>query len=1012
MTAVRRSKTRNLLSLHFSAGIMNGLLSGSLQLFTAILLLLPFWSTAAAQNNPAAPGSAVREPWTTSRLRGSPERPLPLETVPAFPKLKFEDPMHVRWQPDLQRYFVCELHGKVFSFSHDEQTAVADLAVDFKTELRSFDPTESNGVQDVYSIVFDPDFKSNRFIYVMMVLSSKTGEPLPNGSRVSRFTVTEDSPPRIDVNSELPLISWLAGGHNGCDLAFDNSGCLLISTGDATAPSPPDGLQTGQNLTDLLSCILRIDVRGAAAGQPYRIPADNPFVEHSNAKPEIWAIGFRNPWRISVDKPSGRVFVGDVGWEKWELVHEVQAGGNYGWSVFEGPERIQPNLAEGPGPVRSPRAALPHSEAASITGGFVFHSAQVPELRNRYLFGDWVSGRIWSLSLADSAAPRLEAVSPLRIIAFAPDRDGLPLVVNHLSPTTLFRLQPIPDRAAQQAAAATFPRKLSETGLFADTAAHQWNTGVREFRIQHPTWHDGAVARRAIALPGRSQAAVYSSPKPLEQIAMFNSRLHYPPGTVFAKTLELDGHRIETQVLQFDGRLWQAFTWVWNADQTDAELAPANGLEIPLPGHPGRSWRIHSRTECFQCHNLWAETSLAFTPEQLHDPGDGGNSEWLRLVEEGFVTPLNHDGTPAAAEACVRQPLTSNSEAPIAQRARSWLHANCAHCHQQNAGTGAALTMRSHDSDADTGLFDTLPAKGGFGLTDAKIISRGKPQQSALLYRVASASAGRMPHIGSREVDFAGVKLLTEWVAGMHSGAVEPMWPNQPETAALAAEAEVILRELAANPKQSQADAALRLALQVAGLSGSERALLQEPLRKLAGSEDTLISSLFEACMSPELRQRRLSPQAVYADVAGLTGNSERGKALFLNAANLQCAKCHQPDPSGRRIGPNLQGIGLRSSPEQLFESIANPERKIEAKYQTRILQTTNGQTLIGVTESETGSELILVTATGERLTVAKSEIESASVDSKSIMPSSLGTQLTAQQMADLLAWLSEQKEM
>ena len=247
------------------------------RLWFCILLLIagPLCSSGFAwQSSTAATASApaARQPWTDSRLGYSPEPPLPLEAVPAFSQLKFQDPMHVRWQPDLQRYFVCELRGRIFSFPHDDNVASADLAVDLKQELKSFDPERSNGVQDVYSIAFDPNFSSNRHIYVMMVMSSKLGEPLTDGSRVSRFTLTTDSPPRIDISSELPLISWLAGGHNGCDLAFDNSGCLLISTGDATDPSPPDGLQTGQNLTDLLSCILRIDVRNAVPGEPYRIP--------------------------------------------------------------------------------------------------------------------------------------------------------------------------------------------------------------------------------------------------------------------------------------------------------------------------------------------------------------------------------------------------------------------------------------------------------------------------------------------------------------------------------------------------------------------------------------------------------------------------------------------------------------------------------------------------------------------------------------------------------------------
>ena len=991
---------------------------------TLLLLTLLLTLLAGTASRPAvaqSPATPIRQPWNTSKLHGSPEPPLPLETVPAFPKLTFEDPMHIRWQPQLQRYFLCELHGKIFSFPHDEQVASADLAVDLKTELHSFDPAQSNGVQDVYSIAFDPDFQHNRYIYIMMVLSSKTGEPLPDGSRVSRFRVTEDSPPRIDVASELPLISWLAGGHNGCDLAFDQSGCLLISTGDATAPSPPDGLQTGQNLTDFLSCILRIDVRNAAPGQPYQIPSDNPFVEHPSAKPEIWAFGFRNPWRISVDTASGRVHTGDVGWEKWELIHEVVAGGNYGWSVFEGPERIQPNLPEGPGPVRSPRAALPHSEAASITGGFVVRSPHIPEIQNRYLFGDWVSGRIWSLPLDEPGPPRLEAVSPLRIIAFSPDRDGLPLVVNHLNPTSLFRIQPAASRDAQQAAAKAFPRRLSDTGLFADTAAHQWNAGVREFEIQHPAWHDGASARRAIALPDRSTAIVYPSPRPLEHIAMFNSRLHYPPGTVLAKTIELHGRRLETQVLQFDGRLWQAFSWVWNAEQTDAELAPAAGLEIPLPNQPGRTWRIHSRTECFQCHNLWAETTLAFTPEQLHHPATGSDSPWLQLVREGYAATQNPQGQPVPAESCVRQPLTRDPTAPLAQRARSWLHVNCAHCHQQNAGTGAPITMRSHDTDAETGLLDAAPAKGSFGIANARIIAPGQPQHSTLLYRIASASAGRMPHIGSREVDFHGVALLTAWVAALNHQTTQPAITPPPLNTLLTS-AEQLLHQTDTEPAQTSVSNALQLALQLAQYAAPANSSdnsdqhsaatlhpeLQASTERLANSPDTVIASLFEAHLQPAQRRQRLSPQAAFADIAGLTGNPQRGQELFLNAPHLQCAKCHLPDPNGRRLGPDLAGIGLRASPEQLFESIANPDRRIDPKYQTRIVVTTTGQTITGIVESETPEQLILASPNGERHSVPAHEIEAQSRDPKSTMPSSLTTQLTAQQMADLLAWLAE----
>ena len=303
----------------------------AVQIRIAIALL---WTTAmlqgilSAQDAQRAGESVIRKPWTTSRIVGSPDTPLPLSIVPAFPGLKFSDPMHIRWQPDLDRYVVCELGGKLWSFPHDDQATTADLMVDLKSTLKSFDPAKSNGCENVYSIAFDPDFANNRFIYVCMIFSSKTGSPLPDGSRISRFSVTEHSPPEIDVDSELPIITWLAGGHNGCDLAFDNSGCLLISTGDATEPSPPDRLKTGQDISDLLASILRIDVRGATKEKPYTIPHDNPFLDVPNARGEVWAFGFRNPWRIAFDKPTESLYLGDVGWEKWELVHKVVRGGN------------------------------------------------------------------------------------------------------------------------------------------------------------------------------------------------------------------------------------------------------------------------------------------------------------------------------------------------------------------------------------------------------------------------------------------------------------------------------------------------------------------------------------------------------------------------------------------------------------------------------------------------------------------------------------------------------------
>lgn len=1005
----------------------------------------------AGPHLPAA--EPVRQSWTTSQLHGGPDEPLPLRLEPAFPRLTFQDPMHVRWQPDLQRCFVCELGGKIWSFPDDPQVASADLAIDFKESLKSFDPERSSGCDSLYSLVFDPDFANNRFLYTCLILKSKTGQPLPDGSRISRFRVSKEQPPRIDVDSELPIITWLAGGHNGADLAFDSRGCLLISTGDATAPSPPDSLGTGQDISDLLSSVLRIDVRGATPEQPYTIPADNPFRLTPGARPEVWAYGFRNPWRISFDPPSGQLWVGDVGWEKWELIHRVERGGNYGWSVREGNELLQPDAPLGPTPILPTRVAISHSDAASITGGFVYRGQQLPQIAGQYLFGDWITGRIWSVPLDDFSPHREVASGQLRIIAFSPDRNGEPLVVNHLAGTTLFRLVANRDYDRQLEAARNFPRRLSQTGLLSDVREHKLETGVRPFTISQPQWADGATAVHAIALPEMAKVTVFDQPQPVGTIAMFNSRLHYPPGTVLLKTLTLpaNGHRIETQLLVFDGRLWNAMTYLWNSEQSDAELAPAEGLEFELPGTAGQRWRVHSRSECLQCHNPWPETTLAFTPEQLHRPDLGARSEWLALARDGYVETLDRQRRPIEAERCVRRPLrTSDRESSepdsanergaqdrIAERARAYLHANCAHCHQNGAGAAVDLSLRMNDQVPAMKALGVPPAKGSFGLLDAKLIAPGDPAASVLLYRMASSSIGRMPHIGSREVDFHGVARVADWIESLNDS------PPEGSSVAAAGRSQRIER-LAANlvgpasgAPASSSDAAaaearaqrMRTALQLAvelararadsattalpesaaqhTTQKSEAPLSEASLARLAAAADPLVSSLFEGFLPAGQRQRRLGPSATFADVAGLAGDAAAGEAWFFDASRSQCARCHRVGSRGIAVGPDLTDIGQRQTAAQLFEALADPSRVVAPKYQSHILVLADGKVVTGLLGKETDEELTLTNAQGERVTLAISDIDSRRPNPKSLMPEGLTSELTAQQLADLLAFLS-----
>src|SRR4029077_8317732 len=150
-------------------------------------------------------------------------------------------------------------------------------------------------------------------------------------------------------------------------IRFGPEGYLYISTGDGAGPDPPDPLNTGQDISDVLSSILRIDVGQADNGKAYRIPSDNPFISTPGAHPEVWAYGLRNPWRMSFDRKTGDLWVGDVGWELWEMVHKPTKGSNHGWSIVEARQRVTPTWPQGPTPIRPPVIELDHSLAASVT---------------------------------------------------------------------------------------------------------------------------------------------------------------------------------------------------------------------------------------------------------------------------------------------------------------------------------------------------------------------------------------------------------------------------------------------------------------------------------------------------------------------------------------------------------------------------------------------------------------------------------------------------------------------
>ena len=247
--------------------------------------------------------------------------------------------------------------------------------------------------EGLLSLAVDPLFTENGHLWVYYSVAG-----VPRFTRLSRFSVDLAADPfRADPASELVIIEVEQpfANHNGGAIRFGPDGMLYLGFGDGGSGGDPRG--NGQNLETLLGSIVRIDVGDAAPGAPYAVPADNPFVGVAGAREEIWAYGLRNPWRMAFDRASGRLWVGDVGQNRFEEIDVVERGGNYGWNRLEGAHCFEPRSGCDEEGVTLPIAEYSHDLGCSVTGGVVYRGREVPSLAGSYLFADFCGDAVWAL---------------------------------------------------------------------------------------------------------------------------------------------------------------------------------------------------------------------------------------------------------------------------------------------------------------------------------------------------------------------------------------------------------------------------------------------------------------------------------------------------------------------------------------------------------------------------------------------------------------------------------------
>lgn len=979
---------------------------------------------AAAAGNDSDPDTVA--PWKTSRVSGSPEPPPKYRSTRLFPNVRFESPVAIAMAPGDPRWWVAEQRGKLFVVAPKTPGGEKHLVIDLKEALARRDQSSGPRIVDyLYGIAFPPDFETSRQVVLSYtVITGKENEHLPDGTRISRFRVTPGDPPQFDAESEEILLTFLEGGHNGSCIQFGPDGALYISTGDADGPSPPDPKMTGQDNTDFLSSVLRIDVRTPSEGRLYTIPADNPFLGVPNVRPEIWAYGFRNPWKMSFDRQTGDLWLGDVGWELWELIHKVERGGNYGWSIVEGRQPVHPEVDPGPSPVSPPVIELPHTMAASITGGFVYRGSRFPELQGSYVFGDWETKRIWawptsSKAVRDAATELVDLIEPsVRIIAFGEDHDGELCLLDY-DAGTLHGFEPNPEAGVRTA----FPTRLSETGLFESVSRHEPAEGVIRLTPNAAQWCDGATANRLLGLPDGQSVVWYPNSTPIPG-SMFSRHLEFPTNSVLAKTLTLPGpqpRRVETQLLHYDGRTWRGYSYRWNPGGTDAELVPAEGDEavyevadpISAEGHKSIRWTFASRTQCMVCHNSWAEYTLVFNPLQLSRPAGGESSRgptWNQLLRQGVVRQKGADGRfvePPPAET-VHAPAVvdpHDESQPLNARARSYLHANCSHCHQFGGGGGVQIDLRLLAEDEPMKVFNVAPVQGTFGLEDPRIIVPGDPFRSVLFLRMAKCGRGRMPHLASEQPHEAGLRLIQSWIESLSPEA--PSASGRAVDQLLGAAEDAGDREIQRGLIQkclSPGSSALAAARWL-----DERPapppVAREIVELVSASTDSITRDLFARHL-PEAPADRVGSLPRPRLILPLEGDPESGRALFWKSETLNCKTCHRVGPDGGQVGPDLAGIAIRRPRVELLESLLDPSRDVDPKFASYAAQTTDGRTFAGLLVSRTPETVELRDAKGALIALPAVEIETLKVQRASIMPEGLLKDLTLQQAADLLAYL------
>ncbi len=707
----------------------------------------------------------------------------------AFGSTTFTTPVAIVTPPgETNRVFIVEQIGRIAvitNLANPNRTVFADLT----------DRVRFGGEQGLLGLAFHPGYATNRLFFVSYIYPP--GATTRYG-RLSRFEASATNPNTNGPGPEVVLIQQVddASNHNAGDLHFGADGYLYMSLGDEG--NGDDSLNNSQTITkDFYSGIIRIDVdkrpenlapnpHPANTNNPtmtfnYSVPADNPFVgatsfnglpvNPANVRTEFWAVGLRNPWRISFDRVTGYLWCGDVGQNLYEEVDIIVRGGNYGWAYREG---LNPGPKPAPGgfihinPIQEYRTGTATNQGDSITGGVVYRGNALPDLYGAYLFADYESDNLWQMRYeinngVTNITPYSFMFKEADIAAFGVDpRNGDVLMANVVQGTIKRLIGDLP------------PPTLADVGAFSDLANLTPQPGILPYDVNTPVWADGAEISRWFSVPSVAGRITFRP----------TNAWSFPVGTVWLQHFEIEmtngapgsRRRLETRVLVRDTAAANSaygVTYRWTSP-TNAVIVPNAGLEELLTINLGggltrtQAWKYPSRADCMVCHNVLSGRALGFNTPQLnrnHDYDGIVDNQLRALNNVSYFTASisNLHSLPRLAD-------LADTSYSAEYRARSYLMANCAHCHYPNGPGLGSFDARIYRALSSVGIVDGA-LLDNLGNPSNRVISPGSIANSVMHQRMASETPGfRMPFMGSVVPDTQALAVFGDWIANELQG--------------------------------------------------------------------------------------------------------------------------------------------------------------------------------------------------------------------------------------------------